>query len=195
MNSESNYNKQYFKFNLIPPLSKEEITVLEKRDNTLLYSFVLIFVGVLIYFGANLFGSFVVQPRLNSVNTDLANTNVEISSFSRIKSINGELFLKTKSLEPILLNDIRISDLLREVDELLPDDNTYNIISYQRENLGTFVINVVSGDFEDAVKLLNLMKDDPSFDNIKLRNIVRISGNTTGFIIAFSLISNGNTDI
>lgn len=193
MQQESNYNKSYFKFNLIPPLSKEELKVLENRDNTLLYSFVLIFSGVLIFFAANLIESFIVQPQLNAANSDLNAANTEISSFNRIKAINGELFLKTKSLEPILLSDIRISDLLRAVDDLLPD-NKYDILSYERENLNTFVINVVSDNFSDAVDLLDLMESNLEFENVKLRNLVR-SGNRSSFIIAFSLVTDGNSTI
>lgn len=187
MKEESNYNKQYFKFNLIPPLSKEELTTLETRDNTLLYSFILIFIGILIYFSAILVETFIVQPRIRSIETDLATANQSINSYSRIKAINGELYLKTKSLEPILLNDIKISDLLKSVNDLITSKNNLNVISYQRENLGTFVISVLGTNYSDAVELLNLMQSDPNFSNILLRNIVRLNTNSTAFTIAFSL--------
>jgi hypothetical protein len=51
MAKESNYKrKKYFAFNLLPEKSQEEIQILEERDNTLLYSFILVFSAVFIYF-------------------------------------------------------------------------------------------------------------------------------------------------
>lgn len=192
MAEESNYNKRYFKFNLIPPLTKEELGTLEKRDNTLLYSFVLIFCGILIYFTSILVENFIVQPRLNSINKDILSIDQQISTYNRIKSINGELYLKTKSLEPILLNDIKISDLLNSVNEIIANNPNLNVLSYQRENLDTFVINVLGTNFDDAVKLIDLMQQSMSFTNVKLRNILQVNNNSSAFTISFSLVTNEN---
>src|SRR5260221_116538 len=99
-----------FKFNLIPPKSKEELNVLETRDNSILYSFLLVFFGMLVFFVLSLIQTFTTTPQVNKVDATLASQKAEIQAYDQVHEISVELFVKSQSLEPILQKDIKISE-------------------------------------------------------------------------------------
>ena len=134
-----NYNKRYFEFNLIPPKSKEEIEVLVDRDNTLFYSFLLIFFGFFLFFILNIVKTVFVEPALDKVKNNITAVDTQISNFDEIKGINGELFIKSQALEPILDKDVEVTKVLQlEADIRKEFPNLIEVIDYARKGDGSF---------------------------------------------------------
>ncbi len=169
---QSEYKAKIFKFNLIPPKSKEEINQLVERDNTLLYSFLLIFFGAFVFFVLNLLDIILVQPSLQSTLTSIANINSQISSFDTIKAKNGELFIKSKALDPLLEKDIKLTDLIAIADNI---DTTFagdaNVTSYKREITGEFFLNLNISDFSKLSDIVTLLTKTPNVENIFIRRV------------------------
>jgi hypothetical protein len=112
MDSEYNFSSKLFKFNLIPPKSKEEIVQLVERDNTILYSFILIFSSAVIFFVLTLLEALLVKPAVTNTTATIDGLKAQVNQFSEIKTTNGELFIKSRALEPLLEKDIELSNLI-----------------------------------------------------------------------------------
>ena len=176
-----------FKFNLIPPKSKEELNVLENRDNSILYSFLLVFFGMLIFFILNLAQTFAITPQLNSAELTIANQKLQVEAYDQVHQINGELFVKSQSLEPILEKDIKFSEVLtasKEVSNKFPDSF---ITTYSREATGEFVLDFVIGTPEDAIKLVKEMRTNTKFMNTFVRSLGHRSDDLYTVTVAFIL--------
>lgn len=161
-------NEGQFKFNLISKRSKEEITILQERDNTTIYSFILIFAGVLIYFVLTLFQFSFVDSKLQSIEDDISATKNEITNYNEVQSLNGELFLKSNLLTPVLEKDIKVNDFLEVTAEII---GSSEIISYSRESNGEFVVNTAIDNYEQALEIIGNAKVTEGITDIKVRDI------------------------
>jgi len=172
MQSEYDKKSKLFKFNLIPPKSKEEIKQLEERDNTVLYSFLLIFFGAFVFFVLNLLNIALVEPSLQTTKTNIANLNTSISGYNSIKAKNGELFIKSRALDPLLTKDIKLTDLIAIAENI---DTTFggaaNVTSYKRESTGEFFLNLNISDFSKVSQIVDLLKNTKNVKNIFIRRV------------------------
>lgn len=170
MNSE--YSKRIFKFNLIPPKTKEEIKELEERDNTVLYSFLLIFFGAFVFFALNFLDIILVQPSLQASKNSIATLNTQISSYDDIKKTNGELYTKSRALDPLLEKDIKLSDLVAIADNI---NNTFvnsaNVVSYKRESSGQFSLTLDISNFSKVSEIVSLLSKTDNVKNIFIRSV------------------------
>lgn len=172
MQSEYAKNSKIFKFNLIPPKSKEEIKELVERDNTVLYSFLLIFFAAFVFFVLNLLDIILVQPSLQTTKTNIAGLNNQISSYSAIKATNGELFIKSQALDPLLEKDIKLTDLIAIADNI---DSTFagsvNVVNYKREVNGEFFLTLNISDFTKVAEIFNLLSNTQNVKGIFIRRV------------------------
>ncbi|MEP7103468.1 MAG: hypothetical protein ABI721_02035 [Candidatus Dojkabacteria bacterium] len=188
MNSE--YKTKIFKFNLIPPKTKEEIKQLEERDNTILYSVLLIFFGAFVYFALTMLDVVLVQPSLANTKTVIGTLNSQISTYNEIKQKNGELFIKSRALDPLLAKDIKLTDLIDIADKI---ESTYNgnvnVVTYKREITGEFVLTLTISDFSKISDLYQLLLATPNVKDIFVRSISIDSNDSSklSIVVAFNI--------
>lgn len=179
-----------FKFNLITPRSKEEISTLERRDNTLLYSFILIFASALIFFLLSLFQNLVVTPQVNSTQGQIDTLKAQIATYDAARKLRGELFVKALTLEPILAKDIKMTELLSLGDAITSQmQGGASVVDYARESTGEFVLTFVTGSFKDSLNLMSAMASQSQIQNIFLRSVVRVDTGSFLTVISFKLVN------
>ncbi len=183
-----------FKFNLIPPKSKEELNVLETRDNSILYSFLLVFFGMLVFFVLSLIQTFTTTPQVNKVDATLASQKAEIQAYDQVHEISGELFVKSQSLEPILQKDIKISEVLAASKEVLNKFPNSFVTTYSREATGEFVLDFVVNTPDESINLVKEMNTNNKFLNVFLRSLGHRADNLYTVTIAFILNTTTKTN-
>lgn len=188
--AENKYDKRLFDFNLIPPKSKEEVRTLRERDNSIFYSVLLIIFISLIYFGLLLFDSGVVTPRLNGLDDDLLQQDLQITTYNPVKQANGELFVKSQIIAPLLELDIGTIELLETSDAIIQNVPNAEIISYEREPDGTFVITVILDNIEDSTLLITNAQNQTNVENAFMRQVrVDDDNNRIRSVLAFLIVS------
>lgn len=171
------YAKRYFQFNLVTPKTEAEITKLVDRDNTLFYSFLLIFFGMLLFFALSVIKSVLVDPILEEVNSNIAEVNTEISNYDEIRATNGELYIKAQALEPILEKDvdvIKVLDLEARLRAEFP--NLVEVVDYGRRPDGAFAMSFLINDTSDVTEIINYLTTQPDVDDVFLENILWENG-------------------
>jgi cell division protein FtsL len=187
---DSNYYDQtrVFKFNLVPPKTKEEIVVLEERDNSILYSFLLVFFAMFIFFILNLLQTFVINQRIDLTNSQIATQETSFSNYEEIKRINGELITKGELLEPVLKKDIKLTELLDLSAQITSDNFNTQIRTYSREATGEFVLTFSTPDVESVGSLLDYLYKKEELKDVFARSIL-VNSNSVDATISFSLIN------
>ncbi|MDQ6985158.1 MAG: hypothetical protein Q9M91_01265 [Candidatus Dojkabacteria bacterium] len=173
-NTFSFSEKKFKEFNLVPPISKEEIKVIEKRDTTIIYSFILLFSAALMYFSLSMYQAIRVTPKIDSLENEISQIENEIGLNQDVVILNGELITKGNILlKPILANDIK----LREIIDLSNDIALGNsIVDYALEDRESLMVIVVTLDNIDQVievyrnSLVNENIKDVSIRSVKFRN-------------------------
>lgn len=176
---------KFFEFNLIPPKTQEEIQVIEDRDNTFLYSFILIFSAAFIYFVLNLLQLLLIEPRINSIEDDIAETNQSISFNNEIIQAHGELVLKSSLLSPILEQDIKLSEMMLVATEIAGNSE---IDSYNKEATGEIVISINVDTVDDAIDILEGMSNTENIEDPYVRTLFKPEGtNYYNLVTAFKI--------
>lgn len=188
MESKSSYNKDLiFKFNLIPPKSKQEIIVLEKRDNSILNSFLFVFLGVFIFFILNTLQTFVTAERLNESKISLLQQEATLKSYDQIRIINGELITKANILEPVLERDIKITELLATTELITKDFSGVSVTTYSREPTGEFVLTMNITDIKTIIDLIVKMNSIESISSTFVRSVNINRDNSINLTVSFLL--------
>jgi hypothetical protein len=182
MSSAEKFNK----FNLIPPKSKEEIDALEGRSNSILYSFSLVFFTMLAYFLLTIAQFVVIESRISSNKASIDQKKAEIETYNETKEQNGELFIKSKALEPILARDIKITQLLEISDKLREDLNVAEIINYKREFQGDFVLTLSLEEYTDINQIIENASEIDVVSNLYVRSMSNANGLVTA-VISFDI--------
>ncbi len=182
---------QLFKFNLVTPITKEEVQVLEERDNTTVNSFILIFGGVFVFFIMTLLSVVFVEPAISNSQRSLENKQVALNQFNEIKVLNGEFVVKARALSPLLDLDIKPNKLVDIVDNLVTTlQSRVDIESFGRDRDGTFNIQALVPDLDS----LNLIKGffDENEDSVSDLFINEINNGSTGIqvSIVFNILVN-----
>lgn len=179
-------NNKLFKFNLVPPKSKEEIVQIEERDNSIFYSLILIFFAVFIFFVLSIVQSVFVKPRITKLRNDLAKQDTQIASFDSVRATNGELFVKAQALGPILETDFEAINFLNTTAQIVSTDPTSKIITYGRENDGQFALTLVTSNYDTAARIIEEGNKVEGITDLFLRQ-VSIDNNQARLTIAFNI--------
>ncbi len=147
--------KKDFKFNLITPVTAEEIVVIEERDNTTVNSFVLIFVGALVFFILSIINVAFLESAVANSGRAVDSKKNSLVQFASVKALNGEFVVKARALSPLLDLDIKPDKLVEVVNSLVTNlQNQAVIDSFGRARDGSFNIQVFISELES----LNLIK-------------------------------------
>ncbi|GAB4284879.1 MAG: hypothetical protein Kow0081_2340 [Candidatus Dojkabacteria bacterium] len=165
--------KEYFEFNLLPKVSKEEIEILNERDNTLLYSFILIFSAVVVYFVLTLLSSFVLSPRINTLERRVLNLDQRIDKYDEIRRVNGEIVRKSKLLEKTLEKDIELKNFFNISEQIT--SGVSNPTGYKRNADGRFEIRFRVNSYNAIDSVFNTAKSLETIDEVRLESILRPS--------------------
>mgnify|MGYP001273054507 FL=1 len=188
---ENNYNKtSSFGFNLVPPKTKEELVVLEERDNSILYSFLLVFFSMFIYFVLNMIQTFVINQRIEQGNVQIIEQEASFSAYDEIKRVRGELITKGELLEPVLKKDIKLTEVLDLANQISIDNPTVNVTTYSREATGEFVLTFSMPDIPTASTLVEYLNKNDKLLNVFARNVQYIQDESeVSATISFSLLN------
>lgn len=171
------YNSR--KFNLVPPKSAEEENVIKERDSSFFYSFILIFCAVVVFGFLTLAQKLVVEPRIQQNKYNLQAMANEISTHDNLKKVHGELYIKSQSLDSILLQDIKLTQLLETSEQLIANIPTATIISYSREVSGQFVVDFQLTNFEEVSSIFDNSENIEFLENLNLREVVKVEATNT----------------
>lgn len=177
-----------FKFNLVPPKTKEELVVLEERDNSILYSFLLVFFAMLIFFVLNLIQTFIVNQRISLTTTQVTSQEASFANYDEIKRINGELITKGELLQPVLQKDIKLTELLDLSKEIVNDNPNTQITTYSRETTGEFVLSITSNNVESIRNLILYLNEKDNIKNVFLRSVI-VNETDVLSIVSFALVN------
>jgi hypothetical protein len=143
-----------FKFNLLPPKSKTEVVLEVERDDSVLYSMLLVFVAGLAFFGVTMINTLFVVPRVKEFEKSVVNRQQQIALFNDIRTKNGELYVKTRTLSPVLDKRIDSSEIFRVADQI--DLNTVvQVESYGREKSGLFIFQVSTRTIDQVTSVIS----------------------------------------
>lgn len=175
-------------FNLLPPKTKEEIVAIDERDNSVLYSAFLVFFAVIIFSVFTVGKALLIDTRQSYLEDVISKQDTKISSYSSIRQVNGELFVKSNALAPIVEQDIKLSELLDVASKLIEGDSSILITNYARLLEGTFEVTFEMKNYSDINKIsANSLK----IDTLKEFFIKSLTKNTAGgaitAIVSFNL--------
>jgi len=147
-------NNSFTKFNLIPTKTKDELVSLEERDNSVLYAAILIFFAVLIFAVFTVGKTLLVDTRKTFLESSLAKLDTQIDSYTSIKKLNGELYIKSNALSPIVEQDIKLTELIDVANKLVENSVNVLITSYSRELDGKFAVSIEMENYSDINTIL-----------------------------------------
>jgi len=179
-----------FSFNLVPPKTKEELSVIEERDNSILYSFLLVFFSMFIFFVLNMIQTFVINQRIEQGNSQILQQESSFSAYDEIKRVKGELITKSELLEPVLKKDIKLTEVLDLAAQIAIDNPTVKVTTYSRESTGEFVLTFSMPDIQTVSNLVDYLSQNKQLQNVFARNIQYIRNDTeVSATISFSLLN------
>jgi hypothetical protein len=167
-----------FKFNLITPITKEEIKTIEERDNTLVNSFILIFAAVFVFSGLTLINALLIAPAVANTSTALKNKETALNRFTPVKLLNGEFVVKANALSPLLELDIKPAKLVEIVDKLVSDLSTeLDIDSFGRDKTGDFVVQAYIADLDSITLIKDFFEqNEEDVDNLFFSQVSNTKG-------------------
>lgn len=154
-----------FRFNLLPPKSVSEIKQQVRRDDTALYSILLVFFAALIFgvlAGVNIL---IIQPRLDSSTLQMDSRLQRIETLKAIRALNGELVVKTQLLKSVLEQRIDPSEIFRVADALV-QGQAYEVAEYGRDKDGKFVFTLILSNFNQVPGLIKQAKEIKDTSNV-----------------------------
>jgi hypothetical protein len=170
--NKNTYGKRYFRFDLLPRKSEDEIQELEVRDNTLLYSFLLIFFSAVVFFILTLVKVALVDPALAVSNNNVVNAEKQIRNFSQIQKVNGELYVKSTSLEPLLGQDVKTTKFLDFAEKFKTAfAGRVDIQTYLRESDGLFSMNLGTISTNEVQLIVQYLEDQEGVEDIFIKNL------------------------
>jgi len=179
-----------FSFNLVPPKTKEELSVIEERDNSILYSFLLVFFSMFIFFVLNMIQTFVINQRIEQGNSQILQQESSFSAYDEIKRVKGELITKSELLELVLKKDIKLTEVLDLAAQIAIDNPTVKVTTYSRESTGEFVLTFSMPDIQTVSNLVDYLSQNKQLQNVFARNIQYIRNDTeVSATISFSLLN------
>ncbi|MCA9380767.1 hypothetical protein KC678_00690, partial [Candidatus Dojkabacteria bacterium] len=167
---KSKYRRpNYYAFNLLPKQSEAEIRILEERDDTILYAFVLVFAGIFIFLILNLIRSVAVKARADYVQGQIDKVQEQIDTYDAVIATHGEIFQKSNLLIEPLTKDIALSRLL-EISSLMTEDEG-KIVSYGKLLTGGYTLTVEVNEYDNALHILGRAKSIDEVSRPYLTNL------------------------
>jgi hypothetical protein len=168
---------QIFKFNLLPAKSEAEIVIEAERDDSLIYAVLLVFFSLFAFVALSLANSFLILPRVGSMEEQLKNIQTEINTYQGVRAANGELFVKTETLAHILKRDLAAEEIFRVAREISSVDSNIGVIKYSREQSGVFVFDFLASDLSIVTKILSKAREVNGVSDVFIRDITVVGGN------------------
>lgn len=154
-------------FNLLPKKSEELRLKEQRRDSYSVYYTFLVFFGVVLWLGLVIFNTFVVDRSTNDwkeINKE--KTNKINNEYAQTRRIHGELVVKTKSVAPLLKNDIDPETVFLVAEQAFSiNEGDVSIVGYGRNEDGSFTISIaatnhiVVAEKARSLRNLNMVKD------------------------------------
>lgn len=135
-----------FKFNLLPQKSKETVLKERKRDNYNIYYLFLVLFGIILWAGLMAVNTLVVDRSITQWKEINKNKQYALDTdFLETRRIHGELVTKTKSIAPLLINDIDPEEVFRVAEDIFPvTEGDVKIVGYGRNTDGSFTISILA---------------------------------------------------
>lgn len=160
-----------FKFNLLPKKSEEEIQVIERRDNTIFYSILIVFFSSIVWLISALLLTMGVEPQLEVAEQNLARSKAELKSLDYVHIAYGELVTKADKLAPLLSKRINTELIFTVSVSLTNLVNGAEISTYGRESDGKFLFVIVTDDLLDIESIMSNARNIDFVNNLELRSV------------------------
>lgn len=164
--------KPNFKFNLLAKTVKEIQVARDDRDNTLLFSVVLIFSFVVFYFFLSLLNLLIINNEIDKSTRDLSILENRIAGYKSFIDLKKELYLKSTAILPIIQLDIRLNDLLVVAESISNSYGNVVVTSYQREVDGNLGMTLKFSQF-DINRLTSVLENIELIDSFFIKSIRR----------------------
>lgn len=164
-----------FNFNLLPPKSEQQIVIETERDDSAVYSMLLVFSAAMIYFILFMVNGFAIQPRLDQNNLAIAERETAISSYSRVKATNGELFIKGESLKLVLTKKVDAARIFSVGDAIVEGVAGSYVVEYGRERTGSFVYTILAPNFSDISLFGENVAEDEDVANYYVKESILLA--------------------
>ncbi len=175
-------------FNLLPPKSKEEIASIEERDNSVLYATLLILFAVVIFAVFSIGKLLLIDTRKANLETVVSQLDSRILGYNGIKQINGELFVKSSALSPIVEQDIKLTKLIEVANKLVEGSEGTIITKYARQLDGVFEVTLIMNTYAEVNKISANASQIDSIEHFIIRNLSQQSKlSTVNCTISFKL--------
>jgi len=164
--------KNPFKFNLLPPKSKDVIAREDKRSYTLLYSTALLFSIALVWVIISSVNAWLKSVQVKNWESTSTKRDTEISSYNQYVYQNYELYQKANILNPVVTKnsdpDLVFGLINTRIKESAPN---VSIMKYGRNTSGNYQITGKTNNLDDISKLLKDFKADESVSDVSLLNL------------------------
>lgn len=163
---------KFYRFNLIPPISEEEIKKIESRDNSIIYVFALLVLGFVFYLFFTVLENRLVQARLESLNEEIIQIEIQNESNAFVIEENGELITKGNNLlKPLLENDIELRDRIDISDEVAAagEVSSYELDAFSNR----MTLTVVLSNPEDAIEVFRAANLNTNTTEVLIESLAR----------------------
>lgn len=181
-----------FKFNLLPPKSKEIIAKEDKRSVTLLYSSALLFSIVIAWMILAVVNAWLKSAQINKwqkINNDKA---TEMTLYNQYAYENYELYQKANVLSSVVLKntdpDLVFNLINNRIKQSAPNAT---ITKYGRNSTGNYQISGQTKNIDDIAKLLKDFKEEQNVNDVSLLSMNK-DGSTYQFIIDLAIQETSN---
>lgn len=163
-----NAAKSAIGFNLIPPRPEEEIEIIRERDNTIVYSLILIFVATFVYLILRIIDFTIIDNQIDALNQDITTLDALIRSKDESTVVLGELITKANLLAPTLQSDTSPKEFVDIAQEIAGGNR---IQAYTRQNASSFSIVLIIENYNQVETILTAARENEKIQNIFVESI------------------------
>lgn len=182
-----------FRFNLLPPKSKDIIEKEDKRSSALLYSAVLLFSIALVWVLISSANAYLKSVQVRNWQNTNNSKDTEISTYNQYAYENYELYQKANVLSSVVLKntdpDLVFTLINNRVRASAPNAA---ITRYGREASGNYQITGQTNNVNDIAKLLKDFKSEANVTDVSLISMQNENGNYQ-FIIDLAIQESNNS--
>ncbi len=184
-----------FKFNLLPKKSKEMVLKEKKRDGYSVYYSLLVLFGVVLWLGLVAVNSLVVDPSTREWREVNREKQSRIDGeFYETRRIHGELVTKTRSIAPLLVNDIDPEEVFRVAQDVFPvTEGNVKIIGYGRNDDGSFNITITAPDSMIVAQKARSLKNLDIVSDLSIKEVIENSNIRNQVSAEFNFVVNLDT--
>ncbi|MBL8014844.1 MAG: hypothetical protein JNK26_01490 [Candidatus Doudnabacteria bacterium] len=164
-------DRSIFKFNILQTKSVRQRQIEYERDNSTLYALLLVLFASFVYLAIVITQGTIIEPRRLEALELLGQREDIAQTYADIRSLNGELFIKTRTLRPVLDKNIDAKEIFRVADAIIATKPGLIIESYVREQEGDFVFVVVSSTVTDVPEIIRDTIEIDGVSDVMVRNV------------------------